>query len=256
MNLSIDLAKIITINIKKTIIKDNCFDNGYDEYIYLYTKKDSAFHHLQGYNTSICLDNCGMELTAYKSSNFLTMDRKRLEADRLKKEIELWKNKYMNVADNFIRSADIADKLIYTVKLVNKLEISCEQISHYGIDNTVIWGILALTYGRDGFQKSTWSCNDFRPNSVTIIDNIYWNPGEYRMILTQSMTKILPENDCIIIFLNSRCDFIFSCFMENIVSVNVYGKVSGNSEECIYIFTKNCQRKSRIIDLINKMAER
>lgn len=155
----------------------------------------------------------------------------------------------------FFDSLRIANRLYAAVELAKHLGVLREKFFHYGIHNSVIRRMEREIFGCD--FSSEWSMFDFPEGSVTIFDNIFWNPGDFLNRLLNKMRDI--RNDAVIVFLNSAKDFIFlndTCeFLPFMYELRLEKKplrmdtFEDLNEEVVYIFCKDPERVSKLSDL-------
>lgn len=155
----------------------------------------------------------------------------------------------------FFDSLRIANRLYAAVELAKHLGVLREKFFHYGIHNSVIWRMEREIFGCE--FSSAWSMLDFPEGSVTIFDNIFWNPGDFLNRLLNKMRDI--RNNAVIVFLNSAKDFIFlndSCeFLPFIYELRLEKKplrmdtFEDLNEEVVYIFCRDPEKARQISDL-------
>lgn len=118
--------------------------------------------------------------------------------------------KTVGICDNtvpflFFGSFNLINKLYAAVEIAKYLGVRKENFFHYGIHNSIVWRIEKEQLGDE--LCSSWSGFDFNDNSVTIIDNVNWNPGDFYDRLVRKMRGICTN--AVIIFLNTKNDYIF-----------------------------------------------
>lgn len=144
-------------------------------------------------------------------------------------------------------SLALFNRLYTSICIAKFMEVSSNLFFHYGIHNKLIWRFSEKVFGVP--YDSTWSEFKFLDNSVTIIDNIHWNPGEFHKLLFDKMREI--ENNSIILFLNSKNDFAFLNdtleFLPYLYEARIEKRALSNStlenlnDEIIYIFCKDSE---------------
>ena len=152
----------------------------------------------------------------------------------------------------FFSSYQLINKLYVLISLSKYLNVPKEKFFHYGIHNKVIWSLSEELYGHE--FSSTWSQLEFNENSFTIIDNIFWNPGDFANSLKNQMRLI--NNNAVIAFVNSNKDFIFMDENEEFIRDLYEMRITktGQKDNCceklndevIYIF---CKDHNKIVEL-------
>lgn len=154
----------------------------------------------------------------------------------------------------FFDSLRIVNKLYAAIGLAKHLGVLREKFFHYGIHNSVIWRMEREIFGCE--FSSAWSMFDFPESSVTIFDNIYWNPGDFLNRLLNKMRDI--RNNAVIVFLNSAKDFIFLNdtreFLPFIYELRLEKKplrmdtFEDLNEEVVYIFCRDPEKARQFSD--------
>lgn len=148
----------------------------------------------------------------------------------------------------FFPSYFLMNKLYVAICLSQYLKISKENFFHYGLHNKLTWMLTEKIYGCE--FKSTWSNFEFNDDSLTIIDNIFWNKGNYFSRLKEKMQLI--RNNAVIVFLNSKNDFIFMSddlnFLNDTYELRLKKRklaqdcFENMNDEVLYIFCKDANR--------------
>ena len=146
------------------------------------------------------------------------------------------------------QSYKLLNKCFVSLHLAKALSISGDKIYHYGMHNRFIWSM------EDEFlsdsEHSEWSKLIFDRDSFTIIDNIDWNPGDFRKKMLCELSNI--SNNAVVVFLNSNNDFSFMTKDLEIVS-DIYemriekkrlknNSMENTNDEVMYIFCKDRER--------------
>ena len=235
---------ILPIKVREEALENSLGVNA-ERFIYLFSKDRSVIEKMKDFSISRRLKYSRMNISAF------TVSGRESENERKHLYTLLFNRQHLRSTDNLIRyfsdSRNIADKLIFILKALRAQGFDCKDLFHYGIHNSVIWSLSAYIFASD-FKKSAWSILHFSDNSVTIIDNIYWNPGNQADILNRKMNEMPEESGAVIIFL--RKIQALDCFKDgSVLSRNVVEvKVSDN--EYVYVYSKN---KDRIIRLLADM---
>lgn len=111
----------------------------------------------------------------------------------------------MEIPFQIFESYKILNRLYVAIKVAQFIGVEEGQFFHYGIHNKLIWTMCKKILKNE--IQSIWSKLDFPINSITIIDNIYWNPGDFKEKMIDNMREL--SNNAVIIFINSRNDYIF-----------------------------------------------
>lgn len=158
--------------------------------------------------------------------------------------------------NQFFPNYPLMNKLYVAICLSKYLKISKEKFFHYGLHNKLTWALTEKIYGCK--FNSTWSNLKFSADSLTIIDNIFWNPGKFLNTLKENMRSL--NNNAVIAFINSKNDFIFlgddMNFLCDIYELRIKKRklkqdcFENLSDEVIYIFCKDCEKIRELKDFL------
>ena len=146
------------------------------------------------------------------------------------------------------QSYKLLNKFYVALLLAQSLFIPIDKVYHYGVHNSFAWSIEKAT--TTSGLKSEWSKLSFEDDSFTIIDNINWNPGNFRDKMIEQLRK--TKNNSIVVFLNGQNDFAFITpeldLLPDIYEMRLektrtsFDSSENMNDEVIYIFCRDRER--------------
>jgi len=123
-------------------------------------------------------------------------------------------DKSVLLGDVYVKNYLLTYKLHYCISLFFYLlnNQSDYQLYHYGISNDYINNLLLYSFNKN--MNSTWlNCHNIQDFSFCIVDDINWNPGDYKNALSNSMLN--GYGSSVFVFVNSKKDYFFLDMLED-----------------------------------------
>lgn len=213
---------LIKLKINKIKTRNSSLDDTNPEILYVFCKDENKLNIIKNFEDFHLLNTTGSFYHISHSTEISTQPYEYFSF----LESELRKNR---------DSSYFSSQLIYILQILFKKQFDFSKLNHYGLHNSVIWELQNLITGSNE-NKSVWSNLEFASDNITIINDIYWNPGNQIDLLRKNYKNL--NNNSMIIFLSEKIlnDFIAD---KNEIRNYITPIYPTNSEQCFYCCSKN-----------------